>query len=137
MKAIPETQLSRWSHHGSQQASINTHESIRRVLANHQWPQAMTHDFYLQGSYRNDTNISGDSDVDIVLELNSSFNYDVSALSSYERSMVTASMRPATYSWNDFRKEALQALISGFGPTYVGQGNKSIKLKAQPPRLAG
>ena len=55
--AIPESQLSRWSHHGPQEASIRTHQSIRRVLDNHQWPRGMTYDFYLQGSYRNDTNL--------------------------------------------------------------------------------
>ena len=134
--AIPESQLSRWSHHGPQEASIRTHESIRRVLANHQWPRGMTYDFYLQGSYRNDTNIRGDSDVDVVLELNSFFNYDATALGEYERTRLSASFEAPTYTWNDFRREALKALEEGFGGTFVGQGNKSIKLRADPPRLA-
>ena len=134
--AIPESQLSRWSHHGPQEASIRTHESIRRVLANHQWPRGMTYDFYLQGSYRNDTNIRGDSDVDVVLELNSIFNYDATALVEYDRNRLSASFEAPTYTWNDFRREALKALEEGFGGTLVGQGNKSIKLKADPPRLA-
>lgn len=89
--AIPESQLSRWSHHGPQEASIRTHEEIRRVLANHQWPRGMTYDFYLQGSYWNDTNIRGDSDVDVVLELNSIFNYDATALGEYDRNRLSAS----------------------------------------------
>ena len=62
--AIPESQLSRWSHHGAQDSSKRTHEIIRRALSAHRWPADMTYDFYLQGSYRNDTNIRGDSDVD-------------------------------------------------------------------------
>ena len=44
----------------------------------------MTYVSYLQGSYRNDTNIRGDSDVDLVLELNSVFKHDASVLSEYE-----------------------------------------------------
>ena len=55
--AIPESQLSRWSDHGAQESSKRTHEAIRRVLNAHSWPHGMTYDFYLQGSYRNDTNI--------------------------------------------------------------------------------
>ena len=133
---IPESQLSRWSHHGAQDSSKHTHEAIRRVLTAYRWPPGMTYDFYLQGSYRNDTNIRGDSDVDVVLELTSAFHHDSSALSQNERGVLASSFQPATYDWNDFRRETLKALEGGFGSRMVGQGNKSIKLKADPPRLA-
>ena len=96
----------------------------------------MTRDFYLQGSYRNDTNIRGDSDVDVVLELTSTVKYDTSSLTQYEQGLVSASFQPASYDWNDFRREALKALEGGFGSRMVGQGNKSRELKADPPRLA-
>ena len=39
----------------------------------------VTYDIYLQGSYQNDTNISGDSDVDVMLELKSTFYHDMEA----------------------------------------------------------
>ena len=134
--AIPESQLSTWSHHGPQDSSKRTHEAIRRVLDTYQWPPGMTRDFYLQGSYRNDTNIRGDSDVDIVLEVTSTIEYDTSSLSQNEQGLVSASFQPASYDWNDFRRAALKALEGGFGSRMVGQGNKSIKLKTDPPRLA-
>ena len=134
--AIPESQLSGWSHHGPQDSSKRTHEAIRGVLDAYQWPPGMTYDFYLQGSYRNDTNISGDSDVDVVLEMTSAFRYDASALFQYEQASLASSFPPALYDWNDFRRETLKALESGFGGGMVGQGNKAIKLKADPPRLA-
>ena len=133
---IPESQLSGWSHHGSQDASIKTHEAIRKVLVAHSWPSGMTYDFFLQGSYRNNTNISGDSDVDVMLELNSIFRYDESSLSQPERNRLAKSFGPPKYEWNDFRREALKALTKGFGEGLVSQGNKSIKLKANRPRLA-
>ena len=133
--AIPESQLSRWSDHGAQESSKRTHEAIRRALDAHRWPQGMTYDFYLQGSYRNNTNIRGDSDVDVVLELTSTFQYDATSLSQSEQG-VLASLPPAAYNWNDFRRETLKALEVGFGSEVVAQGNKSIKLKADPPRLA-
>lgn len=78
---IAESTLSAWSHHGPQQASIRAHETIRRALDNHRWPAGMSCDFYLQGSYHNDTNLTGDGDVDVVLELKSVFRHDCSALS--------------------------------------------------------
>lgn len=133
---IPESRLSRWSHHGPQDASIKTHETIRKVLAAHSWPSGMTYDFFLQGSYRNNTNISGDSDVDVMLELNSIFQYDESSLSQSDRNRLAKSFEPPKYDWNDFRREALKALTNGFGGGFVSQGNKSIKLKANRTRLA-
>ena len=134
--AIPESQLSRWSDHGAQDSAIRTHEAIRRVLVTHQWPQGMTYDFYLQGSYRNNTNIRGDSDVDVVLEMTSTFQFGASALSQYQQQVLASTFEPLTYDWNDFRREVLKALTSGFGSHAVGQGNKSIKVKAAQTRLA-
>ena len=96
----------------------------------------MTYDFYLQGSYRNHTNIRGDSDVDVVLELTSAFHYDASLLSPSEQSALAASFYSATYGWNDFSRETFKALDGGFGQELVAQGNKAIKLEAVPPRLA-
>ena len=133
---IPESQLSRWSDHGAQDASKRTHEAIRRVLDAHVWPPGMTCDFYLQGSYRNDTNIRGDSDVDVVLELTSAFRHDANALPQYQQGALASSFSSATYDWDDFRRETLKALEGGFGKHKVAQGNKSIKLQANPPRLA-
>ena len=133
---IPESQLSRWSNHGAQESSKRTHEAIRRVLDAYRWPQGMTYDFYLQGSYRNDTNIRGDSDVDIVMELTSAFQYDMTSLSEYQQGALASPFQPASHDWDDFRRETLKALESGFGSEMVAQGSKSIKLKADPPRLA-
>ena len=106
------------------------------MLDTYQWPPGMTRAFYLQGSYRNDTNIRGDSDVDVVLELTSAFRHDTSALSQYEQGLLTSSFQPASHDWNDFRRETLKALEAGFSRGIVSQSNKSIKLKADPPRLA-
>ena len=133
---IPESQLSGWSEHGPQQASINTHETIRRALDNHRWPHEISYDFYLQGSYHNDTNLPGDSDVDVVLELDSVIRHDWSSLSQYEQGLLSSSIQPPTYGWNDFRREALKALQESFGTQAVGQGNKSIKLKGASRTLA-
>lgn len=133
---IPESQLSRWSDHGSQDAAKGTHTAIRRALEAYRWPDAVRYDVYLQGSYQNDTNISGDSDVDVVLELKSTLYHDLSGLSDWERRRFTATLGPVTYGWNDFRRDALKAMEQGFGRALIAQGNKTIKLKPNPGSLA-
>ena len=94
---IPETQLSRWSHHGAQDSPKRTHKAIRRVLAAYGCPIGMIYDFHLQGPYRNDTNIRGDSDVDVVLEITSAFHHDADSLSQYARGVLASSFQTATY----------------------------------------
>ena len=133
--AIPESQLSKWSDHGPQAAAIRTHEKIRNVLDNHNWPSGMTREFSLQGSYSNDTNILGDSDVDVVLQLTPTFYADVSDLAEWNQQAVLSRLAEAEWGLDDFRREALKALKNGFGEQMVAQGNKSIKIKGASTRL--
>ena len=132
---IPESQLSRWSDHGSQRKAISTHEKIRNVLDNHNWPDGMTREFSLQGSYSSDTNLPGGSDVDVVLELTSTFYADVSELSEWAQQSVLSGLEDAIWTWNDFQRETLKALENGFGKEAVSQGNKTIKVKKATTRL--
>lgn len=131
---IPESTLRQWSHHGSQVESKRTHETIRKALESYTWPDGMTRDFQLQGSYKNDTNIRGDSDVDVILKFNQAFYYDASALYEKEQAYLKQ-MPPAKYSWDEFRYEAFKALKNKFYG-FVAQGNKSIKIKSDSHRLA-
>lgn len=133
---IPESQLSKWSHHGPQDASKRTHKTIRKVLKQYPPLSEVKCDVRLQGSYSNKTNIQGDSDVDVVLELQSTFHYNTDSLSSREQAQLESSFPPSTYDWNEFRRDTLKALESGFGKKLVNQRNKSIKVKEDPPRLA-
>ena len=133
--AIPEPQLSQWSHHGSQDGSKRTHKTIRKKLKSYDWPSDVTYDFYLQGSYSNDTNIRDDSDVDVILKFNRTVYYDVSRLSARNQTKIREQLPPATYEWADFRREAFKALENKFDK-FVAPGNKSIKIKPDPPRLA-
>ena len=67
---IPGSILGSWSHHHSGTASKQAHVSIRNALARHTgWAKETKYDIFLQGSYKNDTNLRRDSDVDVVVEL--------------------------------------------------------------------
>ena len=134
--SIPESQLSTWSNLGAQDASKSTHEAIRSALAAYNWPSGVRYGAYLQGSYRNSTNIRGDSDVDLVLELESTFRYNLDLLSESTKDLVRRSITPSQYGWAEFRVHVIEALESYFGRWYVSPENKAVKLKALPPRLA-
>jgi tRNA nucleotidyltransferase (CCA-adding enzyme) len=90
---IPES-----PHQGATKTAQATHESIRSALTTASGSLVKDKDItmYLQGSYKNSTNIRGDSDVDLVVLLNSTFLYDTSGLTADERKR--AELRGGHYS---------------------------------------
>lgn len=132
---IPESQLTTWSHQGAVTTSAATHESIRNALAANSSPiRSMDYDAFLQGSYKNDTNIRGDSDVDLVVQLNSTFQSDLSALTEPEKELYARTFPDATYLWEDFRRDVLTALRAYYGGQ-VSEGDKSLKVAGGSGRL--
>jgi hypothetical protein len=128
--AIPESQLETWSHPGATTTAKATADSIRNALNGFNWPEGADFEVYLQGSYKNDTNIRGDSDVDVVAQLNSTF---FSNLSDEQKNQL--GLPPASYSWTDFKADVLAALRSCYGQNYIIGGDKSLKLLADSGRL--
>jgi len=136
--AIPENQLEAWAHQGAVTTAKLTHESIRNALGDRN-PALQGKDFevYLQGSYVNDTNIRAESDVDIVVQLNSTWFYDISALPPDQQQLFNSYYGgAATYSDMNFRSDVIQSLQSYFGQPLIQVGNKSIKVLPASGRLA-
>ena len=130
--AIPEQQLETWSHQGATVGSASTHNSIRVALARYSWPEGMNYDAYLQGSYRNYTNIRANSDVDLVIESSA-----VCCSNLNENEKRHLGIGPGSYNYWDFRNEVLQALTSYYGTNSVdASGQKSIKTASSNNRLA-
>ena len=134
---IPEAQLDTWSHQGAVTTASATYELIRRALTAPTSPiRGLDYEVFLQGSYKNSTNIRGDSDVDVVAQLNSTFESDKGLLTEFQRSLLDQTLTGATYLLPDFRRDVIKALRSYFGADAVTEGNKSLKLAAAPGRLA-
>ena len=130
--AIPESQLETWSNQGATIGSRNTYRSIRTALSQHSWPIGMHYQIYLQGSYANYTNIRGNSDVDLVIELDSVF---ASNLNTVEKQQL--GIEKASYGFDGFRHDVEKALTSYYGEDFVDvSGRKSIKIAASSNRLA-
>ena len=124
---IHESTLSGWSHHKSATAFKQAHVPIRRAMEDHKGLSQFTYEVFLQGSYRNDTNLGGDSDVDVVIRLAHRLDPDVAALTGAE--LQRADSHKAAHSqWKRFRRQALRAMRSRFGDE-ASCGRKTLKIK--------
>lgn len=139
--AIPESQLETWSKQGATVTAKATHESIRNALSSEKSPikdriSNGSIEIYLQGSYKNDTNIRGDSDVDLVVELNTAFGHNAHELPADQKRLHDLAYGSATYDWENLRSDIIKALNSYYESRYVNDtGNKALKLLAVPGRL--
>ena len=81
---------------------------------------------FLQGSYKNDTNLGGDSDVDVVVRLSTKLKLSVADLTR-ERLQENGSHKFVYQQWKSFRDEALKALRAKFGKA-AKSGRKTLKM---------
>ena len=124
---ISESVLNQWSHHHAATASVQAHTAIRDALARHNLP---VHEMFLQGSYKNDTNLRRNSDVDLVVQLNARLRPGVAALIGSQR-QSSDSHEAAYERWRSFRRLVLAALREKFGDA-VSTGRKSLKVARGP-----
>ena len=110
---VPESTLSRWSHHQAGTAFKQAHVPIREALDTYTGLSQFKYEIFLQGSYKNDTNLGGDSDVDVVVRLAQKLKPGVAALSG-EQLQEDGSYRFALERWQSFRDQALKAMRARF-----------------------
>ena len=131
---IPESQLETWSHQGSINQSSDTYQSVKNVLQSNDAPYASkNYSVFLQGSYGNDTNIYSESDVDIVIKLQSAFHHDLSDMPDDEQNAFKSAHSDATYTNKNFTSDVLQVLTNNYG-SVVNQGNKAITIASSGNR---
>jgi hypothetical protein len=121
---IPESQLDRWSDQGAVATAKQTQEAIRAAIGAYTWPGGVDYEVYLQGSYKNDTNIRGDSDVNVVVQLNSTCFENLC-----EEKKRRFGFRNASYGWQSFRSDVLKGLRNYYGSQRVREGRKSLKVQ--------
>jgi len=133
--SISESQLETWSNAPGSTSYQNSYNAVKNALAESQRLQSRGFEVYLQGSYKNSTNIRGDSDVDIVVQLNDVYYFDISQLSSEEQQLYNSQRTPATYTLSEFKSQVVQALQNYFTSSSVRIGSKSIKLSGNQNRV--
>jgi hypothetical protein len=133
--AIPIAQLETWSHQGSVTQSSTTYGTIKRALeASTTKYASKSFEVFLQGSYGNQTNIWAESDVDVVIRLDSTYLYDTSALTPRELAAFNTGLLFATYTYQEFKNDVIAALKNSFGADVDTSGSKAIKIKANEAR---
>lgn len=121
---IPESQLETWSNQGAVKTAKVTADSIKYALSIYEdWPDSIDYKVYLQGSYKNNTNIRGDMDVDVVAQLDSTFYSNLT-----EEQKRQLGLSPSSYGWSEFRLDVKKALTDYFDSSSIVEGNKSLKV---------
>jgi hypothetical protein len=133
--SIPEQQLNAWSAVGAETAAAQTYASIKAALEQSAALKKHKYRVYLQGSYKNTTNVRGDSDVDVIAELTSAFHYNIERLTETQRAEFHRQFPgTATYGFNEFRDDVQKALQSYYG-SLVTPRNKCIVVQGKSGRL--
>jgi hypothetical protein len=133
---IPDSQLQTWTNLGSVTQSSTTYATIKGALTAPDTGYAgKSVKVFLQGSYCNDTNVWADSDVDIVIRLDSVFHFDLSLITPTEAAAFhTANPGSASYTYDAFKADVMKALSKRFGAAAITAGEKAIKIKADGGR---
>jgi hypothetical protein len=108
---VTESQLeNHWSNRGAVKTAKKTHKSVRHALDQYDWPDWVRYKPFLQGSYKNHTNIHGDSDVDTIIRLDSVYRKNLSALTEAQKVVYRKRASYASNSLGDFRERVVEAL---------------------------
>src|SRR5262249_44374645 len=92
-------------------------------------------DVFLQGSYRNSTNVYGDSDVDIVVCNTSSFLYSLDRLGPAEKTAFNAAFPSDTqYPLSSFKADVTAWLKKQYPGALDTSGKKAMPLKGNGSR---
>lgn len=132
---ISESQLETWSHQGSITQSKTTYSTIKSALEKSDSSyRGQSFEVFLQGSYGNDTNIYNESDVDVVIRLDSIMRSDLSKLPEEQKNAYHKAYTKATYTFDEFKQGVINQLVASFGKRDVIAGNKAVKIKANGSR---
>lgn len=118
-----------WVAQGSVSASRRTYTSVKSALDRSAELRGVGYEVFLQGSYANSTNTRGDSDVDVVVMLTSTFMPETSRLSIAERQSYESARVPGRTTSFDFRAMVERALYDYYDAGLVDPKNKCIKVR--------
>jgi len=107
-----------------QERCDNATSGIRNAIKASDKLRSRNVSIFAQGSYRNNTNVRKDSDVDIGILCTDTFFYDLPEGATRE----TFGIDPATYHYALYKTEVEEALVSFFGRSAVKRGNKAFDI---------
>ena len=133
---ISETQFDTWAQLGPTPQFVTTYNAIRTTLFDSKSPYySRNFDVHLQGSYGNDTNVRGDSDVDTVIWTKDTFDYDIDQLPDDQKAAFGRDFPSVPSAGPSFKSEVVSWLKTNYGSD-VDPGRKAIHLKPTSYRRA-
>lgn len=128
---IPPSKLRQWSKSGPSTSPKRTKDALSKALRNSSRldQDGVEYRIFLQGSYKNHTNIHGDSDVDIVIQVTNPYRRDSSGLLRDTESVYANGQR-ADYGFREFKRDVVAALREEYGASAVQVDDKAVKVRA-------
>ena len=111
-----------------------TERMIRAALESLEAFNGRSYTVFTQGSYRNNTNVRLESDVDIVVRSNDALFSDRAALPAGTTD-ADLGLVDAPYRYAQFKNDVQAALVASFGANAVDRGNKAIRVRASSARV--
>ncbi|MGQ0846595.1 MAG: nucleotidyltransferase domain-containing protein [Sporichthyaceae bacterium] len=113
---------------GAQDNAKATYGAVKAALDGSADLRALDWEVFLQGSYANHTNTRGDSDVDVVVMLTSTFVPDIRRLSPPQVASYNDRRIPGTTTQAEFRRRVQAALVDYFGSERVSSKDKCLRV---------
>lgn len=129
--ALSPAQIAKWSVRGDPVHAWYSFDMVRETLQSGPLA-AKPCSVFAQGSYANKTNIAGDSDVDMVIALESAFYPDQENLSLTERAEYAKYYEQADHTWHEFRKAVVGVLKQYY---FLVEGSRAVKVRSSLIRL--
>ncbi len=129
---ISETQLETWGKHTQYDTAVRAHEEIREAILESSIRLASrSPDIFLQGSYKNYTNITTDSDVDVVVMSTMDWMANTDRLTPYQEMVYHSDYASSTYPLMQIRSDVISALEGYFSFSVVDPRNKAIRVEGK------
>jgi hypothetical protein len=128
---LSDKQVDTFSKRGDFIHAWYSYRMIRETLESTDLP-GLSFEVYAQGSYANKTNIDGDSDVDLVIALKSSFYPDKEELSDPEIEEYERYYQRSEVTWQRFREAVLKVLNTWYS---VKEKSKCVNVRSNLIRL--
>lgn len=116
------------------ETTLGKHLPIEQIKKAYQL-DSFKYEVFLQGSYANHTNVRFDSDVDIVMQLNTVFTPDKSRLDETQKALYALMHRDSLYKFKQFKTDIHTALVAEFGTHQVTWSNKCLNVLANASRV--
>lgn len=129
-----EQQLITWSKPVSTSEDQKCQNAINQITAALKTKFGSKISLFLQGSYRNNTNVRQNSDVDIVMRYDNAFYPDLQRLSEDDKAAYNAQKINSGYNFDELKADTQAALKTVF-TTDVKRKNKCIQVNGNTYRV--